>query len=280
MHIIEYLDVLNNIEEQTARLNENKQQGFNQEQLNLISKNIFPVKNLNEINLNHFNPTHYKHSCPSTNGEDNYHFGDLGNIIANNEGKAFISIVKKISLKSITGRLIIISNSPDKCQENTDKDKLADVIALGQLGVYKPDIVEKTNGSQEFFLREVNTVNKKEFDKNYNIQDNNKKSRKILNNKRKIEQPKEKTDKELKTIKDLISSNHANKLNSAAINNKNLTSLNKNSNNEYNDKIISDKQDKKEKDKNSILLEKPKVGNNIGVDDIKDAKGIAIPSKL
>lgn len=111
----------------------------------------------------------YKHSCPSTNEDENFHFGDIGNIIANNEGKAFLSIVRKISLKSLNGRLIIITNSPDKCKENLDSDKLSDVLAIGQLNVFKPAIVEKGSGSQEYFLREINAVNKEEFDNKNNL---------------------------------------------------------------------------------------------------------------
>lgn len=73
--------------------------------------------------------------------------------------------MRKVSLKSLNGRLIVISNSPDKCKEGVEADRLADVIAYGQLNVFKPAVAEKTNGSQEFFLREINTVNKDEFDK-------------------------------------------------------------------------------------------------------------------
>ncbi len=135
------------------------------ESTNKYSKNhIFPVKNLEDVRLDHYNPLQYKHSCPSTNEDETYHFGDFGNIIANSEGKAFISIMRKVSLKSLNGRLVIISNSPDKCKESEEADRLADVIGYGQLNVFRPAVSEKANGSQEFFLREVNAVNKQEFE--------------------------------------------------------------------------------------------------------------------
>ncbi len=129
---------------------------------------------MDKIKLDHFNPLKHKHSCPSTNEDENdlYHFGDLGNIIANNEGKAFLSIIKNNSLKSLNGRLIIITNAPDKCKENNNYDKLADVIAIGTLNVFKPSVIEKTNGSEEFFLREINSVNKLDFEKKNILNDN------------------------------------------------------------------------------------------------------------
>lgn len=179
VHIIEFSDLVAIIEEAentSLSLSETKN----------IKKRIFPIKNLAEIKLNHYNPLNYKHSCPSTNEDKNYHFGDLGNIIANSDGKAYISIMRKISLKSLNGRLIIISNSPDKCKDGIDSDKLADVIAYGQLNVYKPLRAEKSDGSQEYFLREINAVNKDEFEKSNNfMKSKNKKGR---NNSKDIKQ--------------------------------------------------------------------------------------------
>lgn len=160
VHIIEYSDIIDEIQTQNKNNKNNKE--------------IYYFKNPNEIKLNHFNPLKYKHSCPSTNSdEQNYHFGDLGNIIANNKGEAFISIIKKISLNSLNGRTVIITNSPDKCQENNENDVLADVIATGQLTVLKPTLTVKTNGSQEYFLREINSVNKHDFLKKQEINDKN-----------------------------------------------------------------------------------------------------------
>ncbi len=82
--------------------------------------------------------------------------------------------MRKISLKSLNGRLIIISNSPDKCLESDEADRLADVIGYGQLNVFRPVVAEKANGSQEFFLREINTVNKQKFEKKNENKNKNK----------------------------------------------------------------------------------------------------------
>lgn len=168
--------------------------------------------------MEHFNPLKYKHSCPSTDEEENYHFGDLGNIIANSEGKAFLSIIKKTSIKSLNGRLIIITNAPDKCKENNDSDKLSDVIAIGQLNVFKPATVEKTNGSQEYFLREINSVNKEEFEKKNNlITNNNANKMKRKENKKKENNTNKFTDnnnsKTLNFDKKIDEKNDKNKLN-------------------------------------------------------------------
>ena len=175
VHIIEFSDIIEIIQE-TENSNSDHNDFNNNNNIisikqrsNYIKKRIYPIKNLADVKLKHYNPLQYKHSCPSTNEQENYHFGDMGNIIANSDGKAFISIMRKISLKSLNGRIIVVSNSPDKCKESNVSDRLADVIAYGQLNVFKPVVVEKANVSQEYFLREINDVNKEDFEKKYNL---------------------------------------------------------------------------------------------------------------
>lgn len=226
MHIVEYSDIISTVQDYKEALNNNpnnidnniNNKIINQAQRDLIKKNIFPVKNIKEIKLNHYNPLKYKHSCPSTNEDENYHFGDLGNIIANNEGKAFISIIRKISLKSLNGRMIIITNSPDKCQENNEADSLADVIAFGQLNVFTPAVVEKANGSQEYFLREINAVNKEEFEKKNKMNNNKMNNDKNINNIKDVKNQKSKildNKSEKKIIEDDLFSITSNKKESA-----------------------------------------------------------------
>ena len=125
--------------------------------------NTFANKNLDEIKFSHFNPNELKHSCPSLNEKENYHFGDLGNIIADSEGKAFLSLIRKIDIKSLNGRVVVISNSPDNCQEDYDADNLADIISLGSLSTVKSNFSEKNYKSQEYSISEINSMKKLEY---------------------------------------------------------------------------------------------------------------------
>jgi Cu/Zn superoxide dismutase len=121
-------------------------------------------RELSDDMLKHFNPTNLKHSCPSTNENDSMHFGDLGNVIANQEGVAFISISKKVPIKSLNGRIIVVTEGEDKCSPDSDNENAKNVLGFGLLNVFKPIVVEDINHSNEYFLREINSVNKKEFE--------------------------------------------------------------------------------------------------------------------
>jgi Cu/Zn superoxide dismutase len=117
--------------------------------------------------LKHFNPTNSPHSCPSNGnkGEEDYHFGDLGNIIANNEGIGFISIIRNLPIRSLNGRLVVITKTMDKCESGQEVDKINDILGYGTLSAYKPIVNPHANYNQDYFMREINTVNKKEFEK-------------------------------------------------------------------------------------------------------------------
>ena len=156
MHIIEYSDIIDD------------------QETSIKNNDIYYLKKDSDIKLNHYNPLKLKHSCPSTNNEQNYHFGDLGNIIANNEGNAFISVVKKISLKSLNGRLIIINNSPDICKEDLEIDSVYDIIGIGILSIFKPTFDENLKESKEFYKININAEKKKEIEKIDIISINNK----------------------------------------------------------------------------------------------------------
>ena len=97
--------------------------------------------------LKHFNPTNSPHSCPSAkeSEEEKFHAGDFGNIIANHEGSAFLSLTRKVSIRSLNGRLVVINNSADKCDPNQDYDKLTDIIAYGAFSTVKPTVPSPHN---------------------------------------------------------------------------------------------------------------------------------------
>jgi Cu/Zn superoxide dismutase len=121
--------------------------------------------------LKHFNPKNKAHSCPSTNNydDDNFHFGDFGNVMANQDGIAFISFIKNIPLRSLNGRIIVILANEDKCDSNQEKDNLNNLIGYGLLNAYKPKLIMGVDRTNEYFLREINSVNKIEFEKKNNI---------------------------------------------------------------------------------------------------------------
>lgn len=92
-----------------------------------------------------------KHFCPNSNAnafsqnqnlklnEQNlFHDGDFGNIIANEDGIANISLKLNKSIKMFVGRMVVILKNKDLCNENNEFDEKNDVIKYGILGVYKP----------------------------------------------------------------------------------------------------------------------------------------------
>jgi Cu/Zn superoxide dismutase len=120
--------------------------------------------------LKHFNPTNVKHSCPSNEKEEDYHFGDFGNIIANNDGIGFVSITKKLSIKSFNGRIVVVNKSSDKCDESIEYDDVKDILGFGLLNTIKPNLPAPINHSSDYLMRELNTANKKEFEKRNKIE--------------------------------------------------------------------------------------------------------------
>lgn len=138
--------------------------------------------------LRHFNPTNAIHSCPSNSqGEERYHSGDLGNIIADQEGVAYISITRKVSIKSLNGRIIVINSRADKCEPTQEYDEVKDIIAYGLLNAIKPNLPSPINYSSDYFMREINTANKKEFEKKNKIhkdeQENKQKDSEVIDKK-------------------------------------------------------------------------------------------------
>jgi len=132
--------------------------------------NLLDKSKVNGEYLRHYNPTNSPHGCP-TNSQDHqdYHVGDYGNIIANNEGNGFISITKNVSIRSLNGRIIVITKSSDKCDPKQETDTLDDILAYGLLNAIKPVAPVPLNYKNEYFMREINTVNKNEFENKNNI---------------------------------------------------------------------------------------------------------------
>jgi Cu/Zn superoxide dismutase len=120
--------------------------------------------------LKHYNPTNVPHSCPARGNDDTYHYGDLGNVIANNEGVGYISIIKKIPIRSVNGRMIVVTNGPDKCENTHESDEPTSIIGYGLLNAFKQDIPgSHVTHSQDYFVREINSAKKMEFEKENKI---------------------------------------------------------------------------------------------------------------
>jgi Cu-Zn family superoxide dismutase len=83
----------------------------------------------------HFNPTHKQHGCPNSSER---HVGDLGNIVANNQGYAHLDVLnKEIKFEgknNIIGRSIIIHSDPDDCASQPTGNSGAR-IGCGVIGI-------------------------------------------------------------------------------------------------------------------------------------------------
>lgn len=114
------------------------------------SKNIFLSTNF------HFNPkkTH-KHSCRNSEtldkiNNDEKHMGDLGNIIANEEGYAEINLVfSDLEIEKLFGRPIILTKKEDSCDEDRIEEPLENIMAYGILGLVSEN--EEENAIYEDF---------------------------------------------------------------------------------------------------------------------------------
>lgn len=105
--------------------------------------------------FSHFNPYNEKHSCPS-NQDSPYHAGDLGNIIADSKGVAKFNFEKKMSIKSISGRGIVLLKGEDLCNENQTVDKFEDIIGYGVISVGNYQKKAEIDVKQNWMIREYN----------------------------------------------------------------------------------------------------------------------------
>jgi Cu/Zn superoxide dismutase len=128
--------------------------------------NLEPSKITREF-LKHYNPTNAPHSLPmmKESEEEDFHAGDFSNIIANHEGSAFLSLTRRLPIKSLNGRLVVILNSPDKSDPKQEFDKVEDILGYGILFAVKPIVPSQNNYSNDYLMREINIANKKEFEK-------------------------------------------------------------------------------------------------------------------
>lgn len=103
----------------------------------------------------HFNPYNEKHSCPS-NHDSSYHAGDLGNVIADSKGVAKFNFKTKLSIKSISGRGIVLLKGEDLCNENQIADKFEDIIGYGVISVGNYQKKAEIDVKQNWMIKEYN----------------------------------------------------------------------------------------------------------------------------
>lgn len=94
----------------------------------------------------HFDPAGHKHGAP---GDEEHHYGDLGNITADQQGVANIDMTADwIKLHFILGRGLVVHAGPDDLESQPSGDA-GDRVALGVIGVAQPqDAREDTAGSE------------------------------------------------------------------------------------------------------------------------------------
>jgi Cu-Zn family superoxide dismutase len=85
----------------------------------------------------HFNPTNMEHGSPM---ESMHHEGDLGNVVADNDGKAHLEYLDKdislMGMKSIIGRSVVIHKGEDDMKTQPTGNSGARV-AYGVIGIAK-----------------------------------------------------------------------------------------------------------------------------------------------
>ena len=90
-------------------------------------------------------------------------------MIANKEGEAFFSITKKNSISGLSGRMIVITKTKDKCESQKDYDEISDIYGVGLLAVFKTqEILNNANGKEDYLIREINSINKENLDRSLN----------------------------------------------------------------------------------------------------------------
>ena len=85
----------------------------------------------------HFNPTHKKHGCPNS---PEHHVGDMGNIKADQNGRAHYDAINQDirldGMNSIIGRSVIVHAGPDDCTSQPAGNSGAK-IGCGVIGISK-----------------------------------------------------------------------------------------------------------------------------------------------
>ena len=117
----------------------------NMNSLILKESNLNTTTNYYFLNNFHFNPKKdRKHSCrnaenlKSMKKSDNFenHMGDLGNVIANEVGKAEINIVyRDVEMEQVFGRPIVLLKTEDICDEDRIEEPIENILAYGILSL-------------------------------------------------------------------------------------------------------------------------------------------------
>jgi superoxide dismutase, Cu-Zn family len=90
----------------------------------------------------HFNPTGEKHGAP---GHEQHHYGDLGNIEANQEGVATVNILADwMKLHFIVGRGLVVHAGADDLESQPSGDA-GDRAAVGVIGIAQPQAARQAD---------------------------------------------------------------------------------------------------------------------------------------
>jgi Cu/Zn superoxide dismutase len=100
--------------------------------------------------LKHYNPDRSAiHSCDQASSG---HAGDLGVVITNEEGVAFLSLTKKnIPITALNGRVVVISSTNEKCNIEKEFENADSILGYGLLSTFKPLNFQSSEYSEELF---------------------------------------------------------------------------------------------------------------------------------
>lgn len=108
------------------------------------NSNFLLFSDENDSQLFHFNPTgSLFHNCKrdsNYNTKNEGHMGDLGDIIANDKGKANIDkYINGFNVNLIFGRAIVILKKEDPCDSESFFLQKSQILAFGIMGIYSED---------------------------------------------------------------------------------------------------------------------------------------------
>ncbi len=128
----------------------------------LLNKTSIESRKYHNYLFKHYNPKHTKHSCPNNNPNEEFHLGDFGNIIADNNGQAKFSLIKKMNARPLSGRVIVVNKRKDSCKQDVEYDDASNIYAYGVLSVIRPLNKKEgymSTGKDEKFINEINSIN-------------------------------------------------------------------------------------------------------------------------
>lgn len=93
----------------------------------------------------HFDPAGHKHGAP---GDEEHHYGDLGNITADEQGVANIDMTADwMKLHFIVGRALVVHAGPDDLESQPSGDA-GDRVALGVIGIAQSQDAREAAGGE------------------------------------------------------------------------------------------------------------------------------------